>query len=281
MGVFFSNPSKTFNYKQIASQLLTKSSEEKNLIIEILHELTVSDDIEEIGRGKFKLKSKAGYIAGIVELTDAGYAFIHSDEFLEDIFVSQKNLNHAMNGDKVRVYLYAKKKSHYYEGEVIEVIERAKKSFTGIVEISGNYAFLIPDKNMPFDLFIPKDKLNGVQNGQKAVGRITDWPKKAKNPFGEIVEVLGFAGDNETEMHAILAEYELPYTFPEEIDLEAEKISEKITPQDYKERRDFRDVPTLTIDPHDAKDFDDALSFRILDNGHLKLVCTLPMLRIL
>ncbi len=271
MGVFYNNPSKSFNYKQVANQLLVKSSEEKNLIIEVLHNLTVNDDLEEIGRGKFKLKSKIGYITGTVELTDAGYAFIHSDEFPEDIFVSQRNLNHAMNGDKVRVYLFAKKKSHYYEGEVIEVIERAKKTFTGIIEISKNYAFLVPDKNMPFDLFIPKDKLKGAQNGQKAVGKITDWPKKAKNPFGEIIDILGFAGENDTEMHAILAEYELPYHYPEEIDLEAEKISEKITPQDYKERRDFRDVPTLTIDPHDAKDFDDALSFQILDNGHFEI----------
>lgn len=271
MGVFFNNPSKTFNYKQIASQLLVSSSEEKNIIIEALHDLTVSDDLEEIGRGKFKLKSKAGYITGTVELTDAGYAFIHTDEFPEDIFVSQKNLNHAMNNDKVRVYLYAKRKKYHYEGEVVEVIERAKKSFTGVVEISGNYAFLVPDKNMPFDLFIPKEKWNGIQNGQKAVGRITDWPKKAKNPFGEIVEVLGFAGDNETEMHAILAEYELPYHFLEEIELEAEKISEKITDEDYKERRDFRKIPTFTIDPQDAKDFDDALSFRILENGHFEV----------
>jgi ribonuclease R len=225
---------------------------------------------------KVKKKEKNGskgcdrvYITGTVDMTRMGYGFISSDDMEDDIFVSAKNLNTALHGDKVKVLLYAKRKGARPEGEVVEIIERWRTSFVGTVEIMPNFAFLIPDnKNMPFDLFIPVSKLNGAKQGQKAVARVTEWNPKSKNPVAEIINVLGDPGLHETEMHAILAEFELPYHFTEEVERDAEKIHSEITESDIKERRDFRDVPTFTVDPVDARDFDDALSLKQLENGN-------------
>lgn len=222
------------------------------------------------GRGKQKDKTLTrGYITGTVDMTRMGYGFIASDEIEDDVFVSANNLKTALHGDKVKVWLYAKRKGSRPEGEVVEIIERWRTSFVGTVEIMPSFAFLIPDnKNMPFDLFIPSAKLNGAKQGQKAVARVIDWDPKSKNPVAEIINVLGYPGLHETEMHAILAEFELPYHFTEEVELDAENIPAEITENDIKARRDFRNVPTFTIDPADARDFDDALSLRQLENGN-------------
>ncbi len=269
LGIFSNNPRKTYNYKQIANHLLIKNSDEKRLIIQILGDLQQSNDIEQIFHGKYKLKSSAGHVVGKVDVARGGYAFVSSESLSDDVFISQRNLNRALNGDIVKVYLYAKTKSRGPEGEVIEVIERARDTFVGIVEVSPDFAFLSPDsRQIPYDIFIPVDKLNGAEDGQKAIAKITGWPKNVKNPIGEIVEILGEPGAHETEMHAILAEYELPYKFSEDIHAEAEKIPDKITNEDYITRRDFRKITTFTIDPEDAKDFDDALSLQKLPDGH-------------
>jgi ribonuclease R len=269
MGVFTNHPSQTFNYKQLAKRLGIKDVAGRRQLIPILEHLEEKGDLLEVYPGKYKLKSKGGYIYGTVDLTQFGYAFILSDALEEDVFISRNNLNHALNGDYVKVYLYASRKGKRVEGEVVEIIERARKTFVGIVEVSKHWAFLNPDgKEMPYDLFIPPDKLNGAETGQKAVGRITEWPKGSKNPVGEIIEVLGVPGDHEVEMHAILAEFELPSKFTDEVEKAAEGIPDRITSEDYAERRDFRKVPTFTIDPADAKDFDDALSLRQLKNGN-------------
>jgi len=269
MGVFTNNPSKSFNYKQLCNPLRITDTSERRLVNKVLEELAMDEYLEEISRGKFKLKSKAGYITGIVQLLKGGNAFVISDEIKEDVFIRFKSLKQALDRDKVKVYLYAKKRGSRPEGEIVEILERKKETFVGTIEISKNFAFLIPDaQNMPYDLFIPLEKLNGALHGQKAVARIADWPEKAKNPFGEVVDVLGDVGENDTEMHAILAEFELPYKFPEKIELAADNIVDEITAEDYKKRRDFRKVPTFTIDPADAKDFDDALSLQKLKNGN-------------
>jgi ribonuclease R len=224
------------------------------------------------GKRKEKNGSKGGdriYITGTVDMTRMGYGFISSDDMEDDVFVSAKNLNTAIHGDKVKVWLYAKRKGARPEGEVVEIIERWRTSFVGTVEIMPNFAFLIPDnKNMPFDLFIPVSKLNGARQGQKAVARVIEWNPKSKNPVAEIINILGDPGLHETEMHAILAEFELPYHFEEVVEKDAEKIRSEITESDIKERRDFRDVPTFTVDPADARDFDDALSLKQLENGN-------------
>ena len=263
------NPEQGFNYKQIAKRLNITDSPGRQMISDILRDLSKHGGVQEIFHGKFKVKVAHGYITGTVDMTRMGYGFISTDDLEDDVFVTAKNLRTALHGDKVKVKLYAKRKGARPEGEVVEIIERWRTSFVGTVEIMPNFAFLIPDnKNMPFDLFIPTSKLNGAKQGQKAVARVVDWDPKSKNPVAEIINVLGYPGLHETEMHAILAEFELPYSFNEEVETAADRIPGEITEKDINERRDFRHVPTFTIDPADAKDFDDALSLKQLDNGN-------------
>ncbi len=268
-GYFFDNPKKVINYKQLAKHFNITDEGTKNLINTILIELRDDGTVVEISRGKYKYAAHTGYITGKVELTQKGAGFIISEESDEDIFVTQSNLNHALNGDIVKVQLFAKQRGRKPEGEVIEIITRANVQIVGIIEISKNFAFLVSgSRQMPYDIFIPINKTKNAKNGDKVVARITDWPSKHRNPFGEVVDVLGKPGANETEMHAILAEFGLPHQFEQQIEQEAEKIPDEITKNDIKSRRDFRNVPTFTIDPEDAKDYDDALSLQKLKNGN-------------
>jgi len=270
--VFCDFPSKQFNYKQLAERFGIDDLAGRQLINTVLYEMVASEMITEEQTGKFKLKIKVGYITGTVDLTSKGFAYIVSEDVVDDVFVSQKNLNHSLNGDKVKVYLYAKKKSSQLEGEVVQIIERSKDTFVGTIEISNTYAFLMPvSRNMPYDIFIPFKSLNGAQNGQKVIVRLTEWPQKAKNPVGEVIDILGFAGDNTTEMHAILAEFDLPYKFPDGVEQFAENIPIEITAAEIAKRKDFRKITTFTIDPVDAKDFDDALSIQQLKNGNWEI----------
>jgi ribonuclease R len=271
------SPEQGFNYKQIAKRINITDTHGKQLVADALRDLTKKGELQEIYHGKYKVKLSRGYITGTVDMTRMGYGFIKTDDIDDDVFVSAKNLKTALHGDKVKVWLYAKRKGARPEGEVVEIIERWRTSFVGTIEIMPNFAFLIPDnKNMPFDLFIPTSKLNGALQGQKAVARVVEWDSKSKNPVAEIINVLGYPGLHETEMHAILAEFELPYHFTEEVENDAEKIPGVFTEHDIKERRDFRDVPTFTIDPVDAKDFDDALSLKQLGNGNWEVGIHIP-----
>lgn len=267
LSVYYENSNKSLNYKQIGASVGAKGDGELQLVNVVLLELRDADTLMETEHGRFRLKSQGGTTTGTIELNRKGYGQLISAELNEPVFISAANMNHALDGDKVRVRLYARRKKSNTEAEVIEIIERAKTTFVGTVEISQFSAFLIPNKKTPFDLFIPKDKLMGAKHGQKAVARILDWPERARNPFAEIIDVLGDAGNNNTEMHAILAEFDLPYKYPEAVNQAAEKIPEAIPLDEIKNRRDFRGVPTFTIDPADAKDFDDALSIQKLDNG--------------
>lgn len=268
LGFFEKNPTKSFNYKQIAKELNIKNKQKKQQIIDVLDRLTSDEMLVEIKKGKYQLKVKSGQIKGKIEMTADGNGYLISGDLQEDVFISNRNLRHALPGDEVLVNLYAYRKDKRLQGEVIQILKRGKTQFVGKVSVSSNFAFLVTaNKNVPYDIFIPIKKLKGAKNGQKAIARITDWPPEVNNPFGEIVEVLGDSGDNETEMHAILTEYDLPYRFPESVENAAEKIPDKIPDEEYKKRRDFRNVPTFTIDPADAKDFDDALSVRKLKNG--------------
>jgi len=264
------NSNQAFNFRQISKKLNITETSEKQMVSEILKELAGGGSILEVYQGKYRSKtSPRVHVTGTVDMTRMGYGFISSDDIEDDVFVSAKNLNTALHGDRVKVLLYAKRKGARPEGEVVEIIERWRTSFVGTVEIMPNFAFLIPDnKNMPFDLFIPVSKLNGAKQGQKAVARVTEWNPKSKNPVAEIINVLGDPGLHETEMHAILAEFELPYGFTEEVEYDAGRIRSEITDADIMERRDFRDIPTFTVDPEDARDFDDALSLRQLENGN-------------
>ncbi len=269
LAILTKSPEQGFNYKQIAKKLNITDAPGRQLVQDILREQTKHGGVQEVYHGKYKVKVTRGYITGTVDMTRMGYGFISTDDLEDDVFVTAKNLKTALHGDKVKVWLYAKRKGARPEGEVVEIIERWKTSFVGTVEIMPNFAFLIPDnKNMPFDLFIPTSKLNGAKQGQKAVAKVTDWDPKSKNPVAEIINVLGYPGLHETEMHAILAEFELPYSFTDEVEADAERIQASITEKDIRERRDFRNIPTFTVDPADAKDFDDALSLRHLENGN-------------
>ncbi len=271
LSALYEEPGKVVNYKQVSSWLGIKDEESRRLINIALDEMKEDGYLEQISRGKYRLKAKTGSVCGIVELQPQGFGYIISDEIERPVRVSSRNLNHAMDGDKVRVHLFAQRKKHYFEGEVTEILERAKSTFVGTVEMSPNFAFLVPSGKVGFDIFIAKENLNGAKNGQKAIAEITEWPPKARSPLGKIIDVLGDSGDNDAEMHAILAEFELPYKFPGKVDKAAEKIPFEIPSEEYKKRRDFRQITTFTIDPADAKDFDDALSVRKLDNGNLEV----------
>lgn len=264
---FYDNPEKTYNYKQIAEQLKIKDPEITKLTFVVLEELAETQNLQSVQRGKYKLLSRSGTVTGKVEIQPQGYAYVVSEEFDKPVLISSRSLNHAMEGDTVKVQIFAIRKKQQVEGEVIEIVERAKSTFVGTISRSKNFAFFIPTAKVGFDLFIPNEKLNGAADGQKVIAKITEWPAKAKNPFGEVIEVLGDVGNNNAEMHAILAEYDLPLRFPENVLKAAEKIPDQILPDEVQRRRDVRDVTTFTIDPKDAKDFDDALSVRKLENG--------------
>ena len=269
MGFFYEEPTYVYNYKQLSSKLGIKNTNGQLLVSVALQELRDNQAVEEVSKGRFRLQAKSGgTVIGTIELNYKGFGQVFCEELNDTVLIQAPNMNHALDGDKVKIRLFARRKKSDTEGEVVEVLERGQKTLVGTVEISKFSAFLIPTKRMPFDLFIPMDKLKGAKNGQKAVARILDWPEKARNPFAEIIDVLGDAGSNNTEMHAILAEFGLPYRYPEKVDEAANRIPLEIPPEEIANRRDFRKVPTFTIDPADAKDFDDALSIQKQENGY-------------
>ncbi len=262
------HPGRSYNYKQMSKSLNVHRMDTKRLVFELLKELADAGELTEVSTGRFKCKKIGSYITGVVELTAKGSAYIISDESEEDVFVAFSNLKHALNGDKVKVLVYARRKNSRPEGEVVEIVEKKKATFVGTIQLSENYAFLLPGgKQMPYDVFIPLHQLGGAKNGEKVIVKITDWPEKQKNPVGQVIEVLGAPGNNDTEMNAIMAEYELPVKFPPNVLKAAEKIGMDIPEKEIARRRDFREVVTFTIDPRDAKDFDDALSVRKLKDG--------------
>ncbi|WP_440879595.1 ribonuclease R [Tenacibaculum sp. C7A-26P2] len=263
---------KNYNYKQLASQLEISDSEGKNLVIKKLNEFLATKKIIETERGKYKINEDRKYYTGTLDTTSNGNAYFICDDFDEDIFVPSVNLGHGLHNDTVRAYVYKKRRSNKTEADVVEVIKRAKKEFVGVLQMSKNFGFVLPDSNKMYtDIFIPKSKINGAVNGDKVLIKITDWPENSKNPFGKILDILGKPGEHDTEIHSILLEYGLPYDFPPEIEEEAKKLPIQITEDDISIRRDFRNDLTFTIDPKDAKDFDDALSFTKLDNGNYEI----------
>ena len=261
------------NYKQVSAKLNLTDPASRETILEVLQEQTKKGVFIEPEKGKFKIKDLKTFITGKVDMTADGSAFvIPDDEFEKDIFVSSRKLHTALNGDKVKVYIFAKKSGKKNEGEVVEIIQRAKTDFIGVIKISDRFAFVnIDDRKMLHDIFVPLTDLNGAKNGQKVQVSITDWPEEAKNPIGKVTTILGEQGENNTEMNAILAQYGFPLVFPKEVEKEAEAIPEGISEEDMIGRRDFRETITFTIDPADAKDFDDAISFKKLPNGNYEV----------
>ncbi|NVK04078.1 MAG: ribonuclease R [Flavobacteriia bacterium] len=268
LALFERNANREFNYKQLASRLGLVPSEVRLNMEALLKELTEKGDLISTGRGKYKVKFRANHVEGIVDMTSSGNAYVVNDKTEEDVMIKAGNLKHALHGDTVRVLLYARSRNKRLEGEVTEILERKRTEFVGTVEMSKQYAFVVPDSTkMQVDLYIPKEKLNGAEHGQKVIAKLTDWPERASSPFGEITKILGNPGEHNVEIHSILAEYGLPYEFPPEVEAVAEKIPMEIPEDEIARRKDMRKVTTFTIDPADAKDFDDALSIEKLDNG--------------
>lgn len=275
ISVFAENPFRAYNYKQIARLIGIKDKASKDLLMNILQELQTAGELVEVKTGKYMLNSdavddlavKKKYITGTVDMKKTGKAYVISDEGGEDVFIAANNVNHALHDDLVKVFIFPKRKSHKTEGQVVEILERRKDTFVGRIEMTKNFGFVIADSDtMPYDILVPKSEAGQAQNGQKVLVRITDWPEHANNPFGQVVEVLGMPGENEVEMKSILAEYNFPLSFPKAVEKEAHQIKAGIE-KELGKRRDFRDTWTITIDPADAKDFDDALSLKKLDDS--------------
>jgi len=265
-------PSKSFNYKQIAAALELNDTKSRNEIIRDLKLLKAQDKIHETEIGKYQIISKSEYYEGFVDMTSRKTGYFVCDELEDDVFIPFINLNHALDGDKVKAYIYNRRSSRRPEAEVLEVLERKKSEFVGVIDIQKNFAFVTTaNAKMYTDIFIPKNKINNAEHGDVVLVTLEDWPKKADSPFGSVIKVLGKPGEHNTEIHAILAEYGLPYDFPIEVEAYANKIDTSITEEEIKKRRDMRDVLTFTIDPKDAKDFDDALSFQVLENGNYEI----------
>lgn len=261
-------PGESFATKQIFRGLNLTTHPLKMLCMDILHDMVEDDFLQIAENGHYKLNNHGIILTGMFQRKNNGKNMFVPDDGSEPIFIAERKSGHAMHGDKVKIVLSAKRKGRKVEGEVIEIIERSKETFVGILKVDKFYAFLLTeDRNLANDIFIPRDMLKGGKNGDKAIVKVIEWPQDAKNPIGKVVDILGQAGDNTTEMHAILAEYGLPYVYPKAVEAAADKISDIITPEDYAEREDFREITTFTIDPKDAKDFDDALSIRPLKPG--------------
>lgn len=261
---------KAFNYKQIAAIIGVNDASSRNQIIKTLAKLAAKQEIEQVDRGKFKAIVNAEYYTGILDLSSRGSGYVICDDFEEDVFVASNNINKALDGDEVEFYAYKRRKRGKIEGEITNIIKRAKTEYVGTIQIQEkkNYAFVIADNTKMYkDIFVPINKTKRAEDGDKVLVALTDWPEKADSPYGKVLKVLGKPGEHSTEIHAILADYGLPHEFPDEVEQYANELDTSITEAEIAKRRDMRKDLTFTIDPKDAKDFDDALSFKVLDNG--------------
>ncbi|WP_027126272.1 ribonuclease R family protein [Gelidibacter mesophilus] len=258
----------SFNYKQIAAKLEVDDASSRNQIIKKLQELLAKKEIEETERGKFKAIVTTEYHTGILDMAARGSGYIISPDFEEDVYISSNKINKALNGDEVEFYVYKRRKQGKFEGEITNIIKRAKSEYVGVIQIHSNYAFVVVNgTKMYTDIFVPINKINKAEDGDVVLVSLESWEKGEDSPKGEVLKVLGKPGEHNTEIHAILAEYGLPYDFPPEVEDYANSLDTSINQDEIAKRRDMRKALTFTIDPKDAKDFDDALSFEILDNG--------------
>ena len=268
------NSEKSYNYKQIAAKLKISDTDGKNQIIKKLAELTANKKIKEVEKGKFKVSIDRKYSIGTLDVTSNGNGYFITEDYDDDIFIPNVNLGKGLHQDTVKAFVYNKRSGKKLEGEVVEILERAKTEFVGVLQKHKTkpFGFVIADNHKMYaDIFISENKMNTAQHGDKVQATITDWPKNSKNPFGKITTVLGKPGDHNTEMHSILLEYDLPYEFEADVEKEAENLPIEITKKEISKRRDMRKDLTFTIDPKDAKDFDDALSFKKLENGNFEI----------
>ena len=276
LNLFISNPFGGYNFRQVSGQLGITDKASRELVKMILDQLCESKEIVEAKRGKYKLNpakfkqpGPTNVLQGRVDMKNTGKAYVITEKSDEDIYIAANNTNRALNGDLVKVLLFPRRKGKKLEGQIIEILERAKKQFVGIINIAGRHVFLVPDDTrMPVDIVIEDGKLNKAKDGDKAIVVMTDWPEHSRNPYGEVMTVLGKPGINEVEMQSILAYFDFPLHFSKAAEAEAGKIKDTVAKEEILKRKDFRDVFTCTIDPADAKDFDDALSLKKLENGN-------------
>jgi ribonuclease R len=269
--VFEKNPDSVLSHKQVCVLIDVRENALRNLVFEILEELSKDGTIKRTAHAVYTSGIKEDVFEGFIELTARGAGFVVTDDEQEDIYVAPQNIGQSLNGDRVKVRVFKRGKSRM-EGEIVAVLSRERTQFVGTIETHDKFAFLVPDNlKSGTDIYIPKEKLSGAKNGDKALVKITVWPKSSKNPYGEVVEVLGKPGSNDTEMISILCNNGIDYKFPQEVLEEAELIGMALDPTEVAKRRDFRDITTFTIDPADAKDFDDALSFKRLENGNIEI----------
>lgn len=268
------NSTKIYNYKQISDGIDYKNPRQRELVIQAIHKLLAENRIKETEKQKYILNLNIeGTLSGTIDFNQAGNAYVRVDGMDDDIFIHSKNVKDAIQGDTVLIVTY-NFKGKKLEGSVVEVLERKRDEFVGTFQLikHKDFGFVVCDKKtINTDIFVPKGKIGGAEDGDKVVVKMTDWRAGEKNPEGEIIKVLGAPGEHETEIHSILAEYGLPYEFPEEVEREAQNIDQEIRDTEVAKRRDMRNVCTFTIDPKDAKDFDDALSIQKLDNGNWEI----------
>ena len=266
--LFAAEPDREWHVKDLFAAVRATNHPTKMLVMDALQELVMDDYVATDREGHYRSAMRSNVMEGTFVRKRNGRNSFVPDDGGQSILVCERNSLHALDGDRVRVTMLARRASHTREAEVIEILERANDTFVGEVKVEKGYGFLITEsRSLATDIFIPKDKLKGAQTGDKAVVKITDWPEGSKSPVGRVVDILGKQGENNAEMHAILAQYGLPYSYPEKVERAADKLQPGITPAELARREDFRSVTTFTIDPHDAKDFDDALSIRPAGKG--------------
>lgn len=267
LDIFQSNPQSVMNYKQVSHLMGVEAAPQKLMVNSLMEDMAVDDILHEIERGRYRYNALGLIVIGTFERRFNGRNSFIPEGGGTPIFIAERNSAHAMDGDKVKVQLFAKRRGRAPEAAVIEIIEQKQATFVGKIQINRDFAFLVTeDRTLANDIFIPKDNLGNAKNGDKVIVRILEWPEQSKNPIGEVQAVLGPAGDNDAEMNAILAEFGLPYVYPQEVEEAADHLDGKITEEELARREDFRSVLTFTIDPKDAKDFDDAISFRPLED---------------
>lgn len=269
LSLFREFPNNKFSLKHLASASGGATKEGRRETFEILGRLHDEGIVEECAREKYRLTHKhLPHFEGVADMTATGSIYVRVEGEEKDIFVNQRNTANALNGDRVEVVVMHRGRDGKMEGEITRIVERSRKPYVGIAEVGAHQIFVRADsRRMPMDIYLSKRLYPDVKDGEKVVVRIADWAEGSKSPVGELIERLGMAGNNDTEMHAILAEYELPYRFEPEIEQAAEGIDGRITAKEIARRRDFRNVTTFTVDPADAKDFDDALSVRKVGEG--------------
>ncbi|MDR6299783.1 ribonuclease R [Mesonia maritima] len=266
------NASEALNYKQIAAKLNVDDANSRNQIIRKLAHLAGKKQIIETDRGKFQINEKRDYYEGFLEITSKKDGYVIVDGLEEDIFIPNKNLNKAFHGDFVQVYVYKRRRRRNNEGEITQVLERKKTTFVGVLQLQQNFGFVeVKSGKMYTDIFVPKNKTMKAEDNTVVLVEVEDWPDDADSPFGKVIEILGKPGEHETVMQSILVENGLPHDFPKEVEEFADQIDTSIQESEIQKRRDMRETLTFTIDPKDAKDFDDALSFKILENGNYEI----------